>query len=1026
MEISDYIPNYPDLDDPYFNDRIFHKKEFYDLRTGEKPPLRGQPGDLWNHQQLLARFVSPYTAYNVQLLFHSPGTGKTCGASAIIEVSKMDPLIRKPVLVIVPNDSLVNQWKQQIALVCTTGQYIPENYFSNDPMTKLSSEKKTTRINKLIAPVYHITTMERMRRHIDKLSDQILRNRYSNTIIIIDEAHNLRIQVHTTKKMKNESEGRYKAFHRFLHLVENSKILLLSGTPMYDRIGELPGIMNLILPLDQQLPTGIKFTKEFLERVEHVRKMKNINKLYEHLVGKVSYIREGGNFPRRKDLGKPVWTKFLKTVNVEMSDTQLEGYLQAYHMDTDREKSKMSGLWKNSRQAAVFVYKDKADSYLWGTNASKLLTVTGKPMHINIGKRKLTISPLNLNTRFREDIKKNLEIYSAKYYKIIKYLEKHPNEATFIFTPLVSGAGGAIFFGLILELFGYSKVIGATKSSSKNYAIITGDDKSSLQRKKLIELFNSPANVNGEIIQIMVATKTIAEGTSFVNVRNEIVISPYWNNSGTEQAISRGLRADSLRDLPEKDRVVTVQELACESSKLFAEENIDAHMYKMSESKDFEIKMAERVLKKVAWDCSLNYDRNVRTNDKQKSRNCDYQTCNYTCYQVTPEKVKPRWVYSIPEDKLDESTYLLYYSRPELLEVVKKIQNVLKKYSLIDIKGLNDNLNLDSFKLLILAIEYIIENNVSVYNRWGQACFLRKKGNMLFLSDTPTDRNILGSWYARYPYANQETPLTEIINDELYARDLSKLEALNLKDLAKSQEIIHEMSLDSKIFILEYLLQLTPEALTKKQRKLYDIFTSLFDSYIFRINGAIIHNLKKLKLQQSFIDFTKGEGGSLCCLRDGKWENCEKKQEEELSKNIKDIKAASTLDIIKNKYGVYGILSSDGKFKLADKTKEKTVNDRRGIYTGKTCRAGWNKWELIALYLRLNIDSPVAIDTSIKNKTTLIDAIKKNKVYQAVPKNASVSALQKILTLSKLDISKLLCGQLEKWFTEHNLLVKED
>ncbi len=1026
MEIADYIPDYPDLTDPHFNDRIFHKKEFYDLRTGTEARAIGERGDLWPHQKLLGRIVSPYTSYDEQLLFHSPGTGKTCGAAAIIEVSKQDPLVRKPVLIIVPNDTLVNQWKQQLALICTSGHYIPEYYFSTDPIDKLTAAEKTTRINKLLSPIYRITTLERMRRHIDNLHDTILRNRYSNTIIIIDEVHNLRIQVHTTTKKKTDSQGRYKAFHRFLHLVENSKKILLTGTPMFDRIGELPGLMNLILPLDQQLPIGVEFSKKFLTKERNVRKLKNVNELYTYLIGKVSYIREGGSFPLRKDLGEARYTKFLKTLIVNISKLQLTGYLQAYKKDTEKETNTTTGLWKNSRQAAVFVYKTDKDQYLWGTDASSLLMVKGKVKKLVLDKRVMSYTPVSLIAKYTVDLRKNLKIYSAKYAEIVDFINKHQNEPIFIFTPLVTGAGGAIFLGLVLELFGYSKAMGSSAISAKRYAIITGDDKSSIQRKKLIEIFNSPKNTDGKLIQIMIATKTISEGTSFVNVRNVIVVSPYWNNSGTEQAIGRGLRADSLVGLPKKDRVVTVQELAIYSTKLPEEKNIDAHMYKMSESKDFEIKNAERVLKKAAWDCALNYARNVRTTDINYTRNCDYQKCNYVCYQTTPKKVKPKWVYSIPEKQLDESTYLLYYSQPELLRVVEKIKNVLGIYSYIDIRGLNKNLNVNSFKLLILAIEYIIENHVTVYNKWGQACFLRKDGNMLFLSDIPTEKEILGSWYARYPYANQQTPLSMIIDNELYAQDLPKLDELNCSNSEAAQKIVTSMNLETKIFVLETLLKMDVKLMAAKQKKLYDIFRSLFDKHIFIIDDTLIHNLEKTKLKQNYVNYTMGDGGSLRCLRDGRWENCGKKVEEELSKIIKEIKDDTTEEVTKNPSKVYGIISSDGKFLIADKTKEKktTGKDKRNIYRGRNCRQGWQKWQLIELYFRLNIDPPVKIDTTIKKKPDLVIAIKTNKVDKAIPDNATVIMLQKILTLSTLDI-KTLCEWLEQWFIDNKLVIKE-
>ena len=37
------------------------------------------------HQKIVARFLSPYTPYDRLLLFHEPGTGKTCTATNVYE-----------------------------------------------------------------------------------------------------------------------------------------------------------------------------------------------------------------------------------------------------------------------------------------------------------------------------------------------------------------------------------------------------------------------------------------------------------------------------------------------------------------------------------------------------------------------------------------------------------------------------------------------------------------------------------------------------------------------------------------------------------------------------------------------------------------------------------------------------------------------------------------------------------------------------------------------------------------------------
>ena len=72
-------------------------------------------------------------------------------------------------------------------------------------------------------------------------------NIYDNYIIILDEIHNI-----ITQK-SGASNSDYNFYFNFLHKVKNCKILLLSGTPLRDKIDTFTPIMNLILPLDRQI-----------------------------------------------------------------------------------------------------------------------------------------------------------------------------------------------------------------------------------------------------------------------------------------------------------------------------------------------------------------------------------------------------------------------------------------------------------------------------------------------------------------------------------------------------------------------------------------------------------------------------------------------------------------------------------------------------------------------------------------------------------------------------------------------------
>lgn len=1019
MEISSFVPFYPDLEDPKFNEKILEKKEFNDLRSTWKIQVLKERGDLWNNQQLIARYLSPHTPYLELLLFGKVGVGKTCSAIAMAEANIPFSNILKPILIIVPNDDLVYQWKQQIALTCTRGQYIPENYFSTDEKTLLSRGEKIVRINKLLEPNYIITTLEKFHKTIDSLSDDSIIKKYSDTIIIIDEAHQLRIQTRTSKKQKVASITQYKSYHRFLHLI-NSKKLLITGTPMVDNSNELAAIMNLLLPLDKQLVTGIEFTKKY---EGGAATSSSAEELLSHLVGRVAFIREGGEFPIREELGENKWTKYIKTKLVNISDFQLEGIKLAYKKDTEKGDKKDIGLWRHSRQAANFIY-GLDGKYMWGEEAFKYLTETGKEKEIVIEKTKIKYKPVYIKDKFRNDIKNNLQKYSAKYYELVQSLLNFKGPQ-FFFTPLVSGTGGAIFLGCVLELFGYAQAMGVSSKPQVRYSIITGEKRSGIQRNKLIDIFNLPENRDGSIIQVLIGTSTLGVGVNLINVMQTQVISPYWNNSTTEQAIGRGFRSNSLQYLPKGERIIKVAELAITSENLPPEQNIDAHLYIMSENKDMGIKKNERLLQRSAFDCALNYDRNVRDTDKDYSRACEYQKCNYVCYQTEPNKVLPKYLYNVSEKDILEDTFLLYYKNVEMAELVTRIQELMRKFTLINIDGIYKELKLESFKLLILTIEYIIENNINLYNKWGQACFLRRHGNILYLSNSLYESDFLVSWYNRYPYINEYKTLDQVINDEIYENDKDIFSQIDLNDPEGSKELVKKLNVNTQIFILERIMKIDFDLLTPELQLKLETLIDMFADHVFIIDKTRVHDLEKVKTDEGeFIDTTKGEYGYLRCLHENSqdWKNCGKKETDIIARKISDIKDKLNENVIKNEYNVYGILEG-GEFKLVNKKLEQQdTTDRRKVITGRVCTS-LPKEQLIDVINRVGIDIDISEGVS-EDKKELMDGIK-GKASTLVNNKSSLEDIQKVYVLNNMT-REVLCEMLEKWFVENELVIEKD
>ncbi len=164
------------------------------------------------------------------------------------------------------------------------------------------------------------------------LTDEEIIKQYSNKVFFLDEAHNLRTskgdfdkrqpddaelekeyfeqgvedesEVEVSEEdipeeeddsageLKGTKESEYSRYvysqiHRVFHLVEKSKIVVATATPMINRVDEIGPIMNLLLPYDKQLPENFDYLG------------KSIEELYPYFNGYISYVRafETGAIP---------------------------------------------------------------------------------------------------------------------------------------------------------------------------------------------------------------------------------------------------------------------------------------------------------------------------------------------------------------------------------------------------------------------------------------------------------------------------------------------------------------------------------------------------------------------------------------------------------------------------------------------------------------------------------------------------------------------------------------------------------
>ena len=859
-DIIDFLPIYPDIDDDNFNTKIGQKKELNDYKLEPYEKFPEKPGDLFNHQKLISRFFSSNTPYDQLLLFHDMGTGKTCTSVACIEQIREESSIFKKAFIFTKGELLHKNYKYDLILKCNE-----KNKYFNGRTSK--GNLSYAKINKY----YNFRTFQTFASYLsDKSDDYIIKN-YSNLIIVIDEIHNIR------SSGDSEDVKMYQQFHRFLHLIKNCKILLMSGTPMKDTFDEIADIMNLILPLNNQMLTK----KDFIDRYFSIEiKDDNdilyslntdtylINELKSFFKGRVSYLKTMQSSIIKKFIGNKNYNNLNKFIvyPVIMEDNQNKGYNDAYNKDKNTDKDDKSSFDTNSTLASLFVFPDGS----YGENGYKKYVENNRlsPEFIKFIKKEGS-----------EDDKMLSQINkcSTKYaFTIQKILENVNNpdhtkrKCMFVYSNKVSN-GGTILFALLLNLFKFSpatsKII---NTKQKRYILVKSDDDKNTSSDIIKNVFNSSKNIYGEYISLVIGSRILSEGFSLFHIQDEFILTPYWNYSETDQAIARGIRSDShnllldgfefnyLNQLDDDEIQNILNKLNIKSSSkqtninniiknknyikqslnkpqiniyLLAaipkdkQKSIDIKHYKKSEIKDINNKIIERLIKETSFDCNFNYKRNRYNDTYNNLRECDYKLCEYKCDINTIKR-------------LDYSTDQLYYLNEDKNVLIKnKILEIFKqKYylTLEDIKLYSKSLNIN-LKYFIFFLFQFIDNKEIIYNKFGLKSYLYLDNNIFYISDSNINNNYLSIYYNENINIQKDYKTLNLIENK-------QLDSNFIENLFKETnlELILNKILQLKAEIVEILLE---QIILSKLSGIENSFAELvFNNFLYKYCLEITDN----------------------------------------------------------------------------------------------------------------------------------------------------------------------------------------
>lgn len=813
---------FPDIDDPEFQEKLLHKQEFYETyQDSFKYDESGTSCDpkefeLTSVQQFVGKIMSPETPYNSLLLYHGVGVGKTCAAITASE-AYLEAMPSRSVFIIVPKNIRPNFFRtifniktvklgigneENTAIGCTGSLYLKlANVVYERDLNVIE-----TQVGRVIKKRYTLMGYLSFRNYIRKLvgpgpfeskelktkKAKALQREFSGRMIIIDEAHNLRdiasikdddeenidtgpVEIETA----NEGSKLVPHLESVLKLCDGIKLILLSGTPMYNSYREIISILRLLLLND---------TKEELTERQIFKRNGDFSEGGEELLSElgskyVSFMRgENPNqFPIR-----------LKPENVELLDSWPSLDPRGGEIEGDTEDIMNLPLVPCVLRREEFLThsNEVIDTNGLGIVAITNLVQSGncaypaRAVEENEGGGGVKFGVEGFNEAFTQKSSKfqavgsadwlkleNLEEYSPKIAKSIEIANRSEG-VVFLYSRFVKS--GALTYVLALEANGYTNAdprgnflvnspsIGLKcalcrrrkgehsptlrhKFTPAKYVLLTGDINLSPSNEKAIALATGSDNKNGEKVKIIIGSQISAEGIDLKYIREIHILDSWLHLNKMEQVIGRGIRYCSHALLKQEKRNCTTY-MFVNVNEESDKETIDLYSYRVAYNKSQQIGLVSRILKESAIDCNLNLpailiddDREIEIIDSQKKERtvqimdmpftpvCDWlRNCEYTCKKEVPR---------VDLEDIDDTTYDLYNQKWRESRVKNVIRGLFERqthYREEDFEETLKEMNISDTLIVKILREILGNENFKLMHKNIDGYMIYKNGYYLF------------------------------------------------------------------------------------------------------------------------------------------------------------------------------------------------------------------------------------------------------------------------------------------------------
>lgn len=801
---------YPYLDEIDFG-QLLDKYEFKDDLKREY--IYQEPRQLF-----LSKYLSKNTIYDNLLVYWKTGTGKTAVAITIAEsfkeyVSNMG----KKILILTKNENIEKNFRNELITEISKNEYLSDTERENLLYGDSNKYKQLkSNVNRRINKIYDFRTyrtfvnqvigmkefqkdtygLSMKKKQRDTKGQEVRKTvtsskgltNLNNTLIIIDEAHNIK------------SGDFYNALKSILEKSVNYRLVLLTATPMFDTSKDIVSIANILnINNPSKLIKSDKIMKktqpesELLKTEIYSFTKKGKEMINNAFLGKVSYLDVNTQmYPEKVYMGEPVLDKegSVKVIKCEMSLHQYKYYKKIIRSDSDvkynKNIDKTIDVISNKEILEETTHVSKSDSlYKNSSDASTFVFSNGL-----FGKEGFDVA-FNKNGTLKEEFKDSfkgitLKKNSAKLYNLLNNVKigTSMNGTIFIYSNYVNNGGTELIKHLLLNN-GYKLYSKGKKIESGHSFILFDDSIKSEIRDEQKKIFNSSANKNGDIIKIIVGSPIISEGITLKNVRQIHILEPSWNMSKKYQIEGRGIRHKSHELLAPEDRRVDIYAYCSIHSKDPKGIFIDKEKYILSEQKDRSIKSVERLLKKIAIDCSYN---SPNPNYIHYTSDCDYDKCEYTC-NIKKSGNIDKSTYNYFIDDFDE--FDISFNTTIIKELFQEyfIWNIQDIISTIKKKSNNIISNESIYKTLI----DLVETKELLTDKYDREGFIIQKGSFFIFN--PLDIDIETSLYSKMMDFEQDINqynLSEYLKLKDIILDKSESKKKNIKEKKLTEAQIKE------------------------------------------------------------------------------------------------------------------------------------------------------------------------------------------------------------------------------------------